>query len=73
MAKYTVLLLVPVDLAPVDNDIYVAHCKADYVQAAIYCAREAAMTAYDAWNDGIEPDSFIPIAVFNGFLDNLKP
>src|ERR1039458_2317485 len=25
MAKYTVLLLVPVDLAPVDNEAYLAH------------------------------------------------
>jgi hypothetical protein len=73
MEKYTVLLLVASDLAASFSDTYLAHCEASNVRAAIALAQHAAMDSYDAWADGIEPGAFIPLTVFKGHLEDLKP
>jgi len=81
MLTFTVLLLVPDTLASTfGHDLYTEHVslpdtdnKAAAVQQAIAQARDAAMDAYNAWDDGIEPDAFHTLAVFDGLLHDIKP
>ena len=82
MAMFTVLLLVPDTLASTfGHDVYTGHVTlpdtganpATDVQAAIASARDAAMDAYTAWDDGIDPVAFHVLAVFHGLLEDLQP
>ena len=76
MLSFTILLLVPdTHASTFGHDIYTAHVRlADgvdqptAVHTAIANARDAAMDAYKAWDNGIDPvAAFHVLAVFAGF------
>jgi hypothetical protein len=82
--KYTVLLLVPDTLTHTfGQETYLAHVNVNAnaatlppavgACAVIAEARDAAMTAYAAWDDGIDITDFFVLTVFAGHLENLKP
>jgi hypothetical protein len=81
MLTFTVLLLVPdTHASTFGHDIYTAHVdladgvdQPTAVHTAIANARDAAMDAYKAWDDGMEPEAFHVLAVFAGLLEDIQP
>jgi hypothetical protein len=72
LTAYTVLLLVPDTLAGTfGQETYLAHTESGFPLHAIADARDAAMDAYKAWDDGIEPSAFHVLFVAHGHQHNL--
>jgi hypothetical protein len=74
MLPYTVLLRTPDMLAhDFPYDSYLAHTEAYNVRHAIANARDMAMDAYGAWDDGIDPSGFAVVFVCHGHQHNMTP
>lgn len=72
MRPFTVLLLVPDTLTGAfGQDTYLTHVEAVDSSFAECRARSAAMTEYNAWDDGIEPTAFHVLFVGHGHQFNL--
>lgn len=70
---FTVILLVPQILSPGKREPYICHAMVSFnpdnpAGAAVRHARECAMGAYSAENDGISLESFEVFVVFPGKL-----
>jgi hypothetical protein len=81
MPDFTVLLLVPdTHASTFGHDIYTAHVslpdsvsQQTALHVAIADARDAAMDAYKAWDDGSDPIAFHVLAIFPGLLEDIQP